>query len=155
MEAVQEGPQEVAMAPKAKVRAMAKVKAKAKPKAKARVVPLRGGRILGAAAKAKAKAKAIPRRGRRLRRPAAADPLPVAGQEPLDRWHRGEVVTSSDIPLEELLRAPLLIVEDGRYFQGDCKVAGLPTGSMVSDRHLYVKLSPQGTTNESLLKLYP
>lgn len=133
LDAVQKIPQEVKMAPK--------VKAKAKPKAKG---------------KAKAKARGVPvamRVGRRLRRPAADMGAPPAGQDPLTRWGRGEIVAVKDIALEDVLKAPLLVVEEGVYFQGECKVAGYPRGSLVSEGHLYVRLSPTGTTSEGILKL--
>lgn len=120
-------------------------KAKAKAKAKAKV---------RAKARAKALPKALPkRRAGRLRRAAAAEAAAGAGQSPLEKWKRGEEVKAGDIPMEELLRAPLLIIEDGVYFQGECKVAGHPRGSLVSEGHLYLKMTPTGTTSEAILKL--
>lgn len=105
-----------------------------------------------AKAGAKAKAKAAVRRDRRLRRPAAHVEA-EAGQDPVMRWENGEVVNAVDIPLETLLKAPRLIVEEGSYFHGECQLAGTPTGTVVMGNDLYITLTPTGTKNESILRL--
>eukprot|EP00438_Fugacium_kawagutii_P005457 Skav215026 [mRNA] locus=scaffold966:479153:485299:- [translate_table: standard] len=117
--------------------------------------------LRGAKAKAKAVAKAAPKlrlrrpAGRlrpRLRRPAAAGE-DEAGQSPLEAWKRGEIVELKDLPLDEVLRAGLLVVEEGTYYMGESRVAGVPKGTLVSSGHLYIQLKATGTTNESILRL--
>lgn len=127
------------MAPKAK----AKVKAGAKAKAKA---AMRGG---PPRAMAKARGR-VPRM--RLRRPAAADGG-IAGDPALTRWRRGEVVEVSQLPLDEVLVTKDIVIEEGKYYQGPCRVAGKVTGTTVVGRHLFLKMSPTGTTHEDILKL--
>lgn len=131
------------MAPKAKV--------KAKAKARGRVLAM--VRLPRGKARAKAAAKAVPRLRRARLRPAAVDPGPGAGVDPLDLWRRGEAVDVRSVPLDEALKAPTLVIEEGSYFQGPCRVAGHPSGTVVSGQDLYLQLRPTGTTHEAILRL--
>ena len=136
------------MAPKAKAKvgpgALPKVKAKAKAKG---------------AAKAKAKVKAAAKGRVRLRvrgRGVAALRRPAARQEEQrvpQLWDSGHTVRGGDLTVDVLLKEKQIVVEEGRYFHRECKVAGnVVTASRVDDQ-VTLRLRPTGTTDEALLKL--
>lgn len=129
-----------------------KVKAKAKARGR-RLAPMVMVRLPRGKARAKALAKAKAKAAGRMRRPAQADPGLGAGADPLEAWRRGDIVEMRKVPLDEVLKAPLLVVEEGSYFQSPCRIAGLPQGSVVSGPDLYVRLKPTGTTHEGILRL--
>eukprot|EP00438_Fugacium_kawagutii_P001200 Skav225232 [mRNA] locus=scaffold2946:159013:164268:+ [translate_table: standard] len=85
---------------------------------------MRRGGLAMAKAVAKAKAKAVP--GRRMRRPARVGRDPGAGHDPLTAWDREEIVKVEDITLEQALRTPVLVIEEGSYFMGECRLTGKP-----------------------------
>lgn len=50
------------------------------------------------------------------------------------------MVKTEDVRMDEFLQAPLLIVEEGSVFEGECRVAGHPTGVRgVAATCIYVK----------------
>lgn len=131
------------MAPKAKVKAKAKGKAKMAPmralrKAKARVLRPAGGR-----------GKARPVR----HRPAAGPQVALTRDEALRLWTSGHTLSLRDVPLEELMKDPEIVLEDARYFHKEGKLAGRIIGVANQHPHLYLRVSPTGTTHEEVLRI--
>ena len=155
-------PRKVAMAPKAKAkigpRPMAKVKAKAKVKAVAK--PKAKGKAL---AKAKMRMRVRARGNGALKRPAGetgALKRPAVGREPEDGppgalglWQGGHTVRGGDLSVDALLKEKHIVVEEGRYFHRECKVAGQILAAAMDGDRVMLRLRPTGTTDEGVLKL--
>lgn len=132
------------MAPKAKVAAKAKAKAAAKAKA-------RGAAKVKALARAVAKARA---RGRgALRRPSGREPEERPAAHHQAAWDGGHTVRGADISLDWLRQVKAVVVEEGKYFHRDCKLAGEISSLEMVDGQVILKISPTGTTDEAILKL--
>ena len=99
------------MAPKAKGAAKAKAKVVAKAKARLRVRG-RGNMARPAAL---------------MRRPAGAEAAP--GEDPPERvWERGAAVPLAQLPLHLIRAAKKIVIEEGSYFNAECKFAGMVEG---------------------------
>ena len=125
----------------AKAKGKAKAKAKAKPKA---------------APKIHARPAARVRMG--LRRPAAAIASPGRRTSPtgtpLEEWEKGEAVLARDMPLDKVLGAQQIAIEEGTYYQVKCRLAGKVLGAVVCGAMTMVKVAPTGTDSESILKTH-
>ena len=137
------------MAPKAKGKAKAAAKAKGKAMAKAMAVvrgrlrPGRGGGVMNRPAGAG---------GRVLKRPATRV-RDGAGEDPVaDRWRRGETVKASDLDPRDLMGNPEVVMEDGSYFQKQCRAAGKITGCSFEGSQSYAKMKVEGTQEDGLLQ---
>lgn len=89
---------------------------------------------------------------RRLRRPARADPGGEAEVTEAQKWKRGEMAKLVELGLGDLAAPQGIVVENGTYYQGPCKVSGIVRSQEVSGGQLYLRLQALGTNNEGLLK---
>ena len=123
------------MPPKAKGGAKAKAKAHARAKAGAamRVAPLR-------------------HRGRGVLRRPAGHPGGEGAPVPRELWKAGSVLQAEDVPLVELAQGVEVVVQEGSYFNGPCRVAGIIRGVEVDRDACHVLLQATGTDCESLLR---
>ena len=126
---------EVKMPPKAK----AKVKAKAKAVGKAKAKPM-------------AKAPARVRGRGALRRPAGVERFRPS-DDPKAAWDAGRNVNAGDLKIDWVVQEKSIVVESGRYFHKECKLAGKILGFKVTETGVVLTLQPTGTTDEGLLRL--
>ena len=127
-----------AAAGKAKAKAKAAPKAKAGPKARAGILRRGGG---GAAALVA-----------RMRRPAMARARDAAPKDLQSRWESHEKLGSTEVPLENLGVGTKIVVEDGRYFHQECRVAGKIVGVDLRGGDFYMKVQLTGTNHEGILR---
>ena len=126
---------EVKMLPKAK----AKVKAKAKAVGKAKAKPM-------------ARAPARVRGRGALRRPAGIERF-RSSDDPKAAWDAGRNVNAGDLKIDWVVQEKSIVVESGRYFHKECKLAGKILGFKVTETGVVLTLQPTGTTDEGLLRL--
>lgn len=138
--------------PKAKAGAAAKAKVKAKAKARGRALRARGA-LAKVAARAKAKVghPRPPRRG--LRRPAAAGGPPSGGASLKQLWDTGHSVRCQDLSMDWLMDRPMIVFEEALYFHAEARVAGKFLGALNDEGRRVVRIQPQGTLSEALLKV--
>eukprot|EP00438_Fugacium_kawagutii_P024162 Skav223371 [mRNA] locus=scaffold1536:180534:185737:+ [translate_table: standard] len=91
----------------------------------------------------------VRRRGVALRRPGAA--IAAVGS-PVERWDRDEVVPLVDVPLEKLGKNQGIVVEEGSYFTGPCKIAGTIAGMEVDESGATLRMKLCGTDNDAVLR---
>lgn len=113
-------------------------------------------------AKGKAKARAggaagVPP-GRRLRRPAAlVGRRPAARQERdevVTLWEKGEIVPLYQLDPREVTQAQVLVVEEGKYYHRQVKVAGVVSSVSLQGQAWYLQMRLTGTQDEELLKFH-
>lgn len=116
--------------------------------------------------RAKAKAKVAARGGVRLRRPAGVRAAGVlrrpgaqedpGGREevktPVENFKEGKPADLHQVPLEEFKVGALLVVIEGTYFDGPCRVAGRVREAKMVEDGRQVTIEMTGTTNEEMLK---
>ena len=93
-----------------------------------------------------------------MRRPAAlVGRRPAARQERdevVTLWEKGEIVPLYQLDPREVTQAQVLVVEEGKYYHRQVKVAGVVSSVSLQGQAWYLQMRLTGTQDEELLKFH-